>query len=124
MIFYLEIHPPDLPLAREGIINSPSCQGGARGGDFHAPFASDEIMMTTHTSGNLLIALSDQLIDSSPLHGAVHSFPPITLQVVSESDREPLWDRAVQVDIVIYSYYMEFSSFEQSTNSVYNCSEQ
>ena len=53
-------------------------------------------MMPEHTSDNLLIARSDQLVDSSPLHGAVHSFPPITMQVASDSDQEPLWDHLVR----------------------------
>jgi len=52
-------------------------------------------MMTKTPSDNLL-ALYDQLIDSSPIHGAVHTFPPITMQVASDSDQEPLWDHLVR----------------------------
>lgn len=62
----------------------------------HAPFMNNKIMMPSHTPDNLLIARSDQLVDSSPLHGAVHLFPPITIQVASESDQEPLWDHLVR----------------------------
>ncbi len=62
----------------------------------HAPFMNNKIMMPSHTPDNLLIARSDQLVDSSPLHGAVHLFPPITMQVASESDQEPLWDHLVR----------------------------
>ena len=62
----------------------------------HAPFVSDKFMMTEQTSDNLLIARSDQLIDSSPLNGAVHSLPPITVQVASQSDQESLWDHLVR----------------------------
>jgi Domain of unknown function (DUF4338) len=62
----------------------------------HAPFVSDKFMMTEHTSDNLPIALSDQLIDSSPLNGAVHSLAPITVQVASQSDQESLWDHLVR----------------------------
>jgi hypothetical protein len=39
---------------------------------------SDKFMMTEQTSDNLLIARSVQLVDSSPLRGAMHSFAPIT----------------------------------------------
>src|SRR3990172_9626574 len=62
----------------------------------HAPFVSDTFMMTEQTSDNLLTARSDQLVDSSPLQGAVHSFPPVTLQIASDSDQEPLWDHLVR----------------------------
>ncbi len=54
----------------------------------HAPFVSDKFMMTEHTS--------DNLIDSLPLNGAVHSLPPITVQVASQSDQESLWDHLVR----------------------------
>lgn len=62
----------------------------------HAPFVSDKFMMTEHTSDNLLIARSGQLVDSSPVRGAVNSFPPVTLQIASDSDQESLWDHIVR----------------------------
>jgi len=37
----------------------------------------------------------DQL-DASPLRGAVHTWPPITVEVASHSPAEPLWDQLVR----------------------------
>lgn len=46
-------------------------------------------------SDNLPIACDDQLINSSPLRGVLHDVPPITLQAVSGTEQEPLWDHLV-----------------------------
>jgi len=35
-------------------------------------------------------------LDTSPIQGAVHSVPPITVEVASHSPLEPLWDRLVR----------------------------
>lgn len=71
---------------------------GFRQHSIHAPFSSDDIMMPEYISSadDLLSAPSDHNIDSSLLRGAVHSFPPITIQLASDSDQEPLWDHLVR----------------------------
>jgi SRSO17 transposase len=35
-------------------------------------------------------------LDTSPIQGAVHTVPPITVEVASHTSREPLWDRLVR----------------------------
>jgi len=32
-------------------------------------------------------------LDVSPICGALHAWPPLTVQIVSQSPREPLWDQ-------------------------------
>ena len=35
-------------------------------------------------------------LDASPICGALQTWPPLTVQVVSQSSREPLWDQVVR----------------------------
>ena len=35
-------------------------------------------------------------LDVSPICGALHAWPPLTVQIVSQSPREPLWDQLVR----------------------------
>ena len=42
------------------------------------------------------IAPDESPLDTSPIEGAVHTVPPITVQVASHSAVEPLWDRLVR----------------------------
>ena len=48
-------------------------------------------------AGRHLCPASDEdPIDTSPLRGAVHTMPPITVAVASHSPLEPLWDQLVR----------------------------
>jgi len=48
-------------------------------------------------SGNHLRRAPDvDQLDASPLRGAVHTWPPITVEVASHSPAEPLWDQLVR----------------------------
>ena len=51
-----------------------------------APIASDEIMMPENSkAGKYLCTAQDSFqIDSSPIRGAVHTLPAVTLQVASQ----------------------------------------
>lgn len=51
---------------------------------------------TTPLHGNLGRAQDALFIDTSPITGAVHELPPITLQAASLPDRERLWDALVR----------------------------
>ena len=57
----------------------------------HAPFSNDDLMMSKPNSSYDL-----QQLDSSPLHGAVHFLPPITVHVAGQPDQELLWDELVR----------------------------
>jgi SRSO17 transposase len=41
-------------------------------------------------------ALDPHAIDASPICGELHAWPPLTVQVVSQSPLEPLWDQLVR----------------------------
>jgi SRSO17 transposase len=47
-------------------------------------------------SNQRVIAPDESPLDTSPMQGAVHMVAPITVEVVSHSPREPLWDRLVR----------------------------
>lgn len=59
----------------------------------HAPFV---ILMKRQAPDNTLSTRFAQLTEATPLAGVVHSLPPVNLQVVSETDHEPLWDNLVR----------------------------
>ena len=46
--------------------------------------------------GQLRIAPDAPPLDTSPIQGAVHTVPPISVEVASHTPREPLWDRLVR----------------------------
>jgi SRSO17 transposase len=46
--------------------------------------------------GHLRTAPDEDPIDASPIRGALHTWPPLTLQVASQSPVEPLWDQVVR----------------------------
>jgi SRSO17 transposase len=48
------------------------------------------------SGSHLRTALDESPIDASPMRGAVHTVPPITVQVASHSPVEPLWDQLVR----------------------------
>ncbi|MBI4573508.1 MAG: DUF4338 domain-containing protein, partial [candidate division NC10 bacterium] len=48
------------------------------------------------SGSHLRTARDDAPLDASPLRGAVHTVPPITVQVASHSPVEPLWDQLVR----------------------------
>ena len=48
------------------------------------------------SGSHLRTAPDEDHIDSSPIRGAVHTVPPITVAVASHSPAEPLWDRLVR----------------------------
>jgi len=63
-----------------------------------APIARDEIMMPENSkAGKYLRTAQDSCqIDSSPISGAVHTLPAVTLQVASGSNLEVVWDQLVR----------------------------
>lgn len=64
----------------------------------YAPIASDEIMMPENSKAGkyLRTAQGSCQIDSSPICGAVHTLPAVTLQVASQSNLEIVWDQLVR----------------------------
>src|SRR5512136_311455 len=42
------------------------------------------------------IAPDPHALDASPICGALHAWPPLTIQVASQSPLEPLWDQLVR----------------------------
>lgn len=63
-----------------------------------APIVSDEIMMweNVESEKDLRIAQDSRRIDSSPICGAVHTLPAVTLEVASQSNLENMWDQLVR----------------------------
>jgi len=63
-----------------------------------APSAKDGIMMSEKAIAKTHPCTEQNAfhIDSSPLRGAVHTLPPITVQVASQSNWETLWDNLVR----------------------------
>jgi SRSO17 transposase len=51
--------------------------------------------MSDSSHRELWIASAAALLDTTPIQGAVHTLPPITVVPVSQSGREPLWDQLV-----------------------------
>lgn len=62
-----------------------------------APIVSDEIMMPEDSKKGRCVRRGKDLcqIDSSPIRGAVHTLPAVTLQVASGSNLEIVWDQLV-----------------------------
>jgi len=62
------------------------------------PIDSDEIMMPENSkAGKYLRTAQDSCqIDLSPIYGAVHTLPAVTLQVASQSKLEIVWDQLVR----------------------------
>jgi len=48
------------------------------------------------SESHLRTTLAPSPLDTSPIHGAVHTVPPITVEVASHAPLEPLWDRLVR----------------------------
>ncbi len=63
-----------------------------------APFGSDGLVMPKPSPppSDLRVGPDEDHIDSSPLRGAVHTLPPIVVQVASQSNLERLWDALVR----------------------------
>src|SRR5574341_470214 len=63
-----------------------------------APWARAELSMPDRLrpGSQLRIAPDAAPLDTSPIQGAVHTVPPITVGVASHSPLEPLWDRLVR----------------------------
>ena len=63
-----------------------------------APIVSDAIRMpeTMPSEGDRRTAQDVGRIDTSPLCGAVHTLPPIAIEVASQSNEEKLWDHLVR----------------------------
>src|SRR5574342_139027 len=63
-----------------------------------APCARTETSMPDRPRpGTQLRAVPDvEQLDTSPLHGAVHTWPRLTVEVASHAPAEPLWDQLVR----------------------------
>ena len=95
----MELCNIDFIRARE---REPVCFAGMRHTfrqvGIRAPIVSDEIMMPENSKvvKYLRTAQDSCQIDSSPICGAVHTLPAVTLQVASQSNLEIVWDHLVR----------------------------
>jgi SRSO17 transposase len=63
-----------------------------------APSLSDDLKIPMNAMPNQYPHKEQEtlVIDTTPIHGVLHTLPPITLLVASQSSSEPLWDHLVR----------------------------